>query len=151
MRRSGRSKTTLFLIELIVAVGVFSLCAAVCLSLFASAKRMTTESTALNGAALSAQSAAECFKAESGDLARCAAVLGAEMDENGAALRIYYDEQWRITGAAEAAYVLTLSARPSAGAAASPVRTAAVSVTACGEERPLMEITASGYTGEAAR
>ena len=83
--------------------------------------------------------------------ARCAAVLGAEMDENGAALRIYYDEQWRITGAAEAAYVLTLSARPSAGAAASPVRTAAVSVTACGEERPLMEITASGYTGEAAR
>ena len=113
MRRSGRSKTTLFLIELIVAVGVFSLCAAVCLSLFASAKRMTAESTALNGAALSAQSAAECFKAESGDLARCAAVLGAEMDENGAALRIYYDEQWRITGAAEAAYVLTLSARPS--------------------------------------
>ena len=75
MRRSGRSKTTLFLIELIVAVGVFSLCAAVCLSLFASAKRMTAESTALNGAALSAQSAAECFKAESGDLARCAAVL----------------------------------------------------------------------------
>lgn len=149
--RSGRSKTTLFLIELIVAVGVFSLCAAVCLSLFASAKRMTAESAALNSAALSAQSAAECFKAESGDLARCAAILGAETAENGTVLRVYYDERWQAAGASRAAYVLTLSAQPAYGEADRPVRTAEVRVAEYGAEQPLMTVTASAYTGEAAR
>lgn len=148
--RSGRSKTTLFLMELIVAIGVFSLCAAVCLSLFASAAQMTAESEALNGAALSAQSAAECFKAEAGDLSRCAALLGAETDAAGTALRLYYDEQWRPADASAAVYVLTLSAVPPHGEAAQPVRTATVSVTERGGEQPLMTITASAFTEEAA-
>lgn len=131
-----RSRTTLFLIELAIALGVFAFCAAVCLGVFGTAKRLTRESEALSGASVAAQSAAECYKAADGDLDACAALLDAK-SENGV-LTLNYDENWRRT-AENAAFVLVLTPRED--------RHAEVAVFAVGSDVPVFSLTAS-YFGE---
>ncbi len=59
-RHAGSS---LFLMELICAILVFSLCAEVCLTAFLKADRISRDARDLNGAVLAAQTLAECFKA----------------------------------------------------------------------------------------
>lgn len=135
-RPTERSRTTLFLIELAIALGVFAFCAAVCLGVFGTAKRLTRESEALNGASVAAQSAAECYKAADGDLDACAALLEAA-PENGA-LTLGFDENWRRT-AENAAFVLVLT--PYADCHAE------VAVFAVGSAEPVFSLTAS-YFGE---
>lgn len=133
-RPTERSRTTLFLIELAIALGVFAFCAAVCLGVFGTAKRLTRESEALNGASVAAQSAAECYKAADGDLAACAALLDAKA-ENGV-LTLNYDENWRRT-AENAAFVLVFTPCEDLHAE--------VTVFASGSDVPVFSLTASCF------
>lgn len=133
-RPTERSRTTLFLIELAIALGVFAFCAAVCLGIFGTAKRLTRESEALSGASVAAQSAAECYKAAAGDLTACAVLLDAVL-ENGA-VTLGYDENWQRT-AQNAAFELVLTPRED--------RHAEVIVFAVGSAEPIFSLTASCF------
>ena len=113
---------------------MFAFCAAVCLGVFSTAKRLTRESEALSGASVAAQSAAECYKAADGDLAACSALLGA-VTENGT-LTLSYDENWQRT-AENAAFVLVLT--PGGD------RHAEVSVFSAGSAEPVFSLTASCF------
>ena len=64
------TRSGLFAIELLIAVGVFSLCAAICVGLFVRSEVMSQESADLTRAVSEARSVAECFKAAGGDLER---------------------------------------------------------------------------------
>ena len=66
------TKSGLFAIELLIAVGVFSLCAAICVGLFVRSEIISQDSADLNQAVTAARSASECFKAAGGDLQRTA-------------------------------------------------------------------------------
>lgn len=81
------SKTPLFLMELIIMLLVFSVSAAICLQVFAGARRISDESHRLDIAVMQAQTAAECWKAAHGDLEDTAEKMGAEPENNG--FRIY--------------------------------------------------------------
>lgn len=98
---SGRSvkKSGLFLIELTFAVLCFAVCAAVCTSLFASAKKNTDYGRNLTNASIKVQSAAELFKGKSGDLNALAEVLGGEAA--GGELRVSYNGDWLVTQSAD--------------------------------------------------
>ena len=133
-RPTERSRTTLFLIELAIALGVFAFCAAVCLGVFGTAKRLTRESDALSGASVAAQSAAECYKAAAGDLTACAALLNTA-PENGT-LTLGYDETWHRT-AEKVAFELVLVPRGE--------RHAEVTVFAVGSAEPIFSLTASCF------
>ena len=80
-KRDGRSmkqkngSTSLFLIELVLVILIFSLCAAVTMKAFATAKMMTQTSDELSNAVTAAQSAAECYKAFEGNLVSAAEIL----------------------------------------------------------------------------
>ncbi len=104
--RKSVSKNSLFLMELIIVILVFSISAAACMQIFAAAKRFSLQSEAIAGANLRAQSAAEIFKAANGNLAETARLLGGEYD--GAALSVYYDADWRVSGEG-AEYTLLIS------------------------------------------
>lgn len=54
----GRSASSLFLIELILAIGFFAVASAVCLQLFVRARMVSVQSADLSRATLAAQSAA---------------------------------------------------------------------------------------------
>lgn len=102
----GRSKSGLFLMELIIAIAFFAIASAVCIQLFAAAHTMRARSFGLQMAVASAQGAAEAFKV-TGDLYEMSGLLEAALHEGR--LVIEYDENWAIaTG--DARYAMTVEA-----------------------------------------
>lgn len=81
-----KTKTSGFgpsLIELIVAVALFSIAAAICVRLFAGAKTISDEAAELSRAVVAAQSAAECIKAADGDCAQAARMCSGKTTAGG--------------------------------------------------------------------
>ncbi len=86
----NRSKTTIFLIEQLIAVAVFAACAAVCVSIFAESYKTSSAAKDLNHALIVAKNGAERHKAGE--------IIGEE----------FYDENWDACEEGTAAYVLQL-------------------------------------------
>ena len=93
------TRSGLFAIELLIAVGVFSLCAAICVGLFVRSEIISQDSADLNQAVTAARSASECFKAAGGDLQRTAELTGGEVS-NGV-LFLEFDGDWQKLPAGE--------------------------------------------------
>lgn len=111
------TKSGLFAIELLIAVGIFSLCAAICMGLFVRSEVMSQDAADLNRAVSAARSAAECYKAAGGDLEKTARLTGGEaLDAD--TLFIEFDESWQPLPAGEdGAFELTIARNlPPAGA-----------------------------------
>ena len=87
-----RSKMPLLLTELSLMLLIFSLCAAICLSVFAASRKTARESGALGNAAVWAQSAAEAYRAAKGDAKESAALLGAGYKQG--VLYMDFDKDW---------------------------------------------------------
>ena len=95
------TKSGLFAIELLIAVGIFSLCAAICMGLFVHSEVMSQEAADLNRAVSAARSAAECYKAAGGDLEKTAELTGGGVLDAGT-LFIEFDESWQPLPSGEA-------------------------------------------------
>ncbi len=119
--RPGRSG--LAAIEMVIAVGVFALCAAVCMGLLVRADSLSRSAGDLTRAVEEARSAAECYKAAGGDLARAAAL--SEGEPSAEVLTLRYDASWTRTEREDASFTLTLTPRKAEG----PVREAELAVT----------------------
>ena len=102
--RSG-SKSTLFLMEQLIVILIFSFCAAVCVKIFVVSYIMVSESNDMTNALRIAQSGAECYKAYSGDAEQAAKALGGGTAKDNAIL-VYYDKNWRVCEESDAAYTL---------------------------------------------
>lgn len=103
------TKSGLFAIELLIAVGIFSLCAAICMGLFVRSEVMSQEAADLNRAVSAARSAAECYKAAGGDLEKTAELTGGGVLDAGT-LFIEFDESWQPLPSGEAgAFELTIA------------------------------------------
>lgn len=115
MERIKPTRSGLFAIELLIAVGVFSLCAAICVGLFVRSEVMSQDSADLNRAVAEARSAAECFKAVGGDLEKTAELTGGQISGD-TTLFISYDQSWhKLDAGAESAFDITLTLRPEDG------------------------------------
>ena len=90
MKRRIASGYGLSLFEIVIAVGFFAVFAAVFVKLFLSAHTTAQNSADVSSAVIAAQNAAECFKA-------------------GTDPALYYDDEWRPTKQAGAAFVLMRS------------------------------------------
>ena len=86
------TRSGLFMIELLIAVGVFTLCAAVCVGLFVRAEVMSRESAELTRMTTEARNVVECWKAAGGDFARAAELCGGSGGTS--ALTVQYDADW---------------------------------------------------------
>jgi len=91
----GRSKSGLFLMELIIAITFFAVASAICIQLFAAAHTMSSRSIGIQMAVANAQSAAESFKMTDGDMDTMAGLLGATLAEGR--LVVEFDENWAPT------------------------------------------------------
>lgn len=102
---SNNSKgSSLFLIELAFVVLIFSVCAAVCIGVFAQAQTMSRESDNLSKSVLVAETLAENYKASGGDLS----LLGGTDNGDGGVI-ILYDNTWSPTTGGRAFYALIYS------------------------------------------
>lgn len=86
------TRSGLFMIELLIAVGVFTLCAAVCVGLFVRSEVMSRESADLTRMTAEARNVVECWKAAGGDFERAAQLCGG--GGGVSALTVQYDADW---------------------------------------------------------
>ncbi|MCL2488694.1 MAG: hypothetical protein FWE80_08425 [Oscillospiraceae bacterium] len=78
-----RSKSSLFLIEMIFVTVFFSFASAVCMKLFTKAYLVSKDNVAITQAVTYATSMAETFKVCDGDIERTARLLEITVDEDG--------------------------------------------------------------------
>ena len=78
MERNRPTKAGLVSLELMIAIGVFSFCAAICIGLFVQADLISKHSSDTNNAIHSARSVSEIYKSASGDIQATAQII----DEN---------------------------------------------------------------------
>ena len=109
---NNRSRSTLFLIEQLIVVAVFAICAAACVRIITSAWYTARESRDINNAIHAAESGAESYNAVVGDLGKAAAVLGGKVGsvDGASAALVYYDSKWYVCAEADedARYVMRL-------------------------------------------
>jgi type II secretory pathway pseudopilin PulG len=107
---NNRSRSTLFLIEQLIVIAVFAICAAACARILTAAYFNATESKALSNAIIAAENGAESFKAASGDIGRVAEILGGTYGIIDGVLTaiVYYDDNWQVSGHTDAHYFLRL-------------------------------------------
>lgn len=109
------TRSGLFAIELLISVGIFSLCAAICVGLFVRSEVMSRDSADLNRAVTEARSTAECFKAAGGNLEETARLTGGKLVDRDV-LFLEYDEDWnKLDSGATGTYVLMLLSSPKDG------------------------------------
>ncbi|MGN0402003.1 MAG: hypothetical protein ACI4HQ_07045 [Acetatifactor sp.] len=89
------SKSSMFLMELIIAILFFSLASAVCIQLFAKSHIISNETVNQNYAISQAQNLAEIWYAAEGDLNQASLLLQeGSVSEDGSSLILTFDEDW---------------------------------------------------------
>jgi len=108
---SYRSKSTLFLIEQLIVIAVFAICATACIRIVTNAYFYAIDSRDVSNALIIAESAADTIKAVAGDYNRAAELLGgfAESVDGAVSLYVYFDEGWQAGQEKDAHYVLRLN------------------------------------------
>lgn len=114
MKKYSAHKSSLFLIELIIAIAFFTLASAVCLRLFVTSHLLSRETTDLNAAVNLAVSAAETFRNCSGDRQTLETLLpelktASESGSTDTRLCAYYGEDSAPCEKNDALYTLSIS------------------------------------------
>ncbi len=94
MSDAGRSRSSLFLMEMIVTILFFSLAAAICVRCFVSAHMMGKETYELNHAIAIATGYAEVMRGTNGDINSIQAVYPDSVKVDDSYLMIFYDSSF---------------------------------------------------------
>ena len=139
MRKQYASKSTLFLMELVIVLLFFSLCAASCASMFGSAQQMARYSHNLSAGVVAARSAASCYKSAEGDIRQAVALLEGRWEQQMGC--VYYDKQWQqVRTAEESSYYLQIKPLAQAGEAE-------IAVYAIAEDAPVFTLPVKSGRG----
>ncbi len=107
MNKHSRSKSGLFLMELIIVILFFSISAAICMKVFSTAKIKSDYSRDISSASFVAQSCADSFKAYNGDALKISSAMNGKESKDGVV--VYFDSDWCATDSkSKSKYVLTL-------------------------------------------
>lgn len=107
------SKSSLFLMEMIIAILFFSIASAICIQLFAKAHTLSFNTVNQNKAVIHAQNLAESYLALEGDLPQIAPLFEASVsDFSKNELYLYFDAEWLPTSAEKASFQAKLLGYP---------------------------------------
>ena len=107
---NDRSRSALFLIEQLIVITVFAVCAAICSQLFVDAYITSNNARDMNYALLAAKNGAEVYKAFNGNPENVAVALGgSQYGPGGSDIIVYYNRDWLNCEHREAEYALRLS------------------------------------------
>lgn len=118
-----KPRSTLFLMEMIIAVCFFAVTAAICTQVFVKAHILTGRTSELNQAVLHAENAAEAFRSSDGDFESFALLFpeaevysknelnpGARYHTASGYMAIFYDSNWNVCDETSAVYRLNVNA-----------------------------------------
>ena len=112
MNNTGRSRTSLFLMEMIVTVLFFSLASAVCVQCFVNAHVIGRQTQELNHAVAAATGFAEVMRGTDGDIDSIIAVYPKAVKGDESFFTIFYDENFLPCDADGARYVGDVTLTP---------------------------------------
>lgn len=106
-----KSKSALFLMELIIVIFFFALTSAVCMQVFVKAHTIDENTQSLNAAVLWSTNAAEIFQEygnEPEKIGNTLALDNFDYDKSRNALNIYFSQQFKLTTKENAVYVFSM-------------------------------------------
>ncbi len=104
MNQMQHNKSSLFLMELIIAILFFAISGVVCVRLFVNAHVLSNSSVNINNSCLWTQNICEIFASSKGDLdkissyySECSIVRSSEADNNKySTMILYFDKDWEV-------------------------------------------------------
>ncbi|MBR1909195.1 MAG: hypothetical protein IJ821_01270 [Lachnospiraceae bacterium] len=112
MTKYLKSKTSLFLMELIITILLFAACGAVCVKLFVTSYVMTKETVELNEAVSIAQGFAEVMRGTNGDIDSVIEHYPEAVRGDAGFFEVFYDEEFEPCEYGEAVYVSDVTMTP---------------------------------------
>ena len=141
MKMHSKSRSNLFIIELLSAILIFALCAGICMKLFAEASVDLRRSERILLSVSGAENTAELYKHYSGNLDMIAKTLGG--NASGNSFTVFYDKDWNRCASCSSAYMLTVTKENY-----SELGKATITVISCDDGEKLISLTVSTYGGE---
>ncbi len=112
MNKYLKSKTSLFLMELIITILLFAACGAVCMRLFVTSYVMTQDTVELNESVSIAQGFAEVMRGTDGDIDSVLEHYPNAIRGGEGYFEVYYDSNFEECGYEDAAYVSDVTMTP---------------------------------------
>lgn len=107
-----KSKTSLFLMELIITILLFAACSAVCLKLFVTSYVMTKDTVELNESVSIAQGFAEVMRGTDGDIDSVLEHYPMAIRGGDGFFEVYYNDEFEACSYDEASYVSDVTMTP---------------------------------------
>ena len=105
MRSYTKSKSSLFLMEFIIILMLFAVCAAICMQLFAATDMLSRRTTELNKSVAVAQSFVEVMRSEDGEINSMLKYYPEAIIMGESNLEIFYDSEFVSCGYSDADYI----------------------------------------------
>ena len=112
MNKYLKSKTSLFLMELIITILLFAACGAVCVRLFVTSYVMTQDTVELNESASIAQGFAEVMRGTDGDIDSVLEHYPTAVRGGEGFFEVFYDDDFEACSYEEASYVADITMTP---------------------------------------
>lgn len=126
------SRSSLFLMEMIIAILFFSLASAVCIQLFAKSHTLSAKTVNQNHAVIQAQNLAESYLAYEGDVEKMVPLFPqSSFDIAANTLSLFFDAKWNAATKENAAFQAVLTGLP---ANEEGLITANILITECGNQ-----------------
>ncbi|MCL2819833.1 MAG: hypothetical protein FWD38_03250 [Oscillospiraceae bacterium] len=149
---TNRSKSTLFLIEQLIVIAVFAICAVACISILTASYFYANDSSALSHAIIKAESGAEVFKITGTDFSAAAEILDGTVTSKSlgadgvSVIAVYYNSSWQTSSEDNASYVMNLIIEAAQGPQNFDVITGRITVErTTGEELISLSVAARDY------
>lgn len=144
MKRKTSRRSSLFLLELIIAILFFCICAAVCVRFFVKAHTVSQDTKDLDMAVNQAATFAELFRSNDDLLAQLKAQCpDGVLSDNGSAFTLYYDKDWTPCKESSKTFSLAISINEKIS-----LETAEFSVSRVGVTKPVYTLSAEKYHPE---
>lgn len=141
MKKHTSSRSTLLLMEIIIAILFFSVASAVCLQLLAKSREFTKAAEELDMAVRQAGSVAEVIALSAQPMEQLKTIYtGSDIGEDGGFL--YFDGEFRVCSRDQSLYRLKISPAPADGRTLSY----GIAVYSGDEEEPFYSLEAVSYT-----
>lgn len=102
------TKTSIFLMEIIIAILIFIICGAVCVKMFTTSYVLNSETNEYNHAVVLVTNAAELFRYNDGDMSKYIDYYSNINMENESAFKVFYDSNFEECNEDNARYYLSL-------------------------------------------
>lgn len=112
MNKYVKSKTSLFLMELIITILLFAVCGAICMRLFAAAHSLSNETRELNNAVACAQGYAEVMRGTDGSIESMMDMYPGAAKGGDDFFEVFYDGDFNRCEYGDAKYACDVSITP---------------------------------------